>query len=133
VATAVPILWLGLDSIGAMADALRTFVPILPGIPVLWTTAFRIWWDWWPTWGSVLLAALLVAIPVRGLPAIGLAMIAGIGIIPNIWDHYLPTLMVAVLFVASGVPWARIVESATFTRTRPLTAETPSAVLADDR
>jgi hypothetical protein len=34
-------------------------------------------------------------------------MIAGIGIIPNIWDHYLPTLMVAVLFVASGVPWAR--------------------------
>jgi hypothetical protein len=106
IATAVPILWLGLDSIGAIMKVSEEDIPILS--TVLWTTAFRLWWDWWPMWGSVVIAAVLLLIPARGLPGIGLAMIAGIGLIPNIWDHYLPTLLVAMLFVGSGIPWTQI-------------------------
>lgn len=103
IATALPLAWLGVDAVGPMAEALRLRVPIEPGVAVLWTTAFRLLWDWWPAWGSVAIAVALLAVPLRGIPGFGLAIIAGVSVVPNIWDHYLPTIMVGLLFAATAV------------------------------
>lgn len=103
IATLLPILWLGPEVIGPMVTGLQLKVPIESGNPVLWTTAFRQMWDWWPSWGAIAVAIVLLAIPARGLLAIGLAIIAGISVVPNIWDHYLPMLLVALAFVFSGL------------------------------
>ena len=102
--TVVPVLWLGLDVIPSMVDALRLAVPVGNGNSVLWTTALSEL-EWWPAWGATLIAVVLLAIPARGLPAIGLAIIAGVTLIPNIWHHYLPTLIVGIGFVLAGIPW----------------------------
>lgn len=100
--TALPMMWLGIDAVGPLFEALRLSVPIEPGVAVLWTTAARLMFDWWPAWGGFLVAALLLALPGRGLSGIGLAIVAGISAIPNIWDHYLPTLMFAAAAIAIG-------------------------------
>lgn len=105
VLTAVPMVWLGIDVTAAMFDALRLRVPIEPGVVVLWTTAFREMWGWWPGWGGLAVGIVLLAIPGRGLPGVGLAILGGISVIPNIWDHYLPTLAVGLLFVLGGIAW----------------------------
>jgi hypothetical protein len=85
-------------------DAMALRVPIEPGVAVLWTTAFRLMFDWWPSWGGIGLAIALLAVPVRGLGGIGIATIAGISAIPNIWDHYLPTLLVGLAFSLTLLP-----------------------------
>ncbi len=102
--TALPLLWLGLDAIQPMLDGLRLVVPVEHGNAVLWVTALREL-DWWPAWGAAVIAFVLLAIPARGLLAIGLAIIAGVTLIPNIWHHYLPTLIVGIGFVLAGIPW----------------------------
>ena len=107
VLTALPVLWLGLDAIQPMLDALRLVVPVEPDNAVLWTTALR-GLDWWPAWGAAVIAVLLLLIPARGLTAIGVAMIAGVTLIPNIWHHYLPTLIVGIGFVLAGIPWRHL-------------------------
>lgn len=103
VTTLLPLAWLGPDAIGPMLDALRLQVPLEPGVTVLWTSAFRLVWDWWPSWGAIAVGIGLLAIPVRGLPGMGLAIIAGITLIPNIWDHYLPTMLFALAFVLTAI------------------------------
>jgi hypothetical protein len=119
-ATLLPILWLGPDVIGPMIAVFDEEVPILSS--VLWTSSFQLMWDWWPSWGGIAVAIVLLAIPARGLPAVGLAIIAGISVIPNIWSHYLPMLLVALAFVLSGM-WSsrqqfRWPTTATLTRGR---------------
>lgn len=103
-ATVLPLAWIGLEAIRPMIAALSLQVPIEPGVAVLWTSAARLTWDWWPAWGSIAVAIALLALPLRGLPAIGMAAIAGITVIPNIWDHYLPTLIFAGMLI-SGSLW----------------------------
>lgn len=88
--------WLGPEVIDDMVSALRTTVPVLPGNPVLWVTWFREHTEWWPRWGAPILAALLRLIPARGLPGIGLGIVAGVTLVPNIWGHYLPVLVFGV-------------------------------------
>lgn len=99
ITTGMLVLWLGPRAIIPMLEALALQVPIEPGVPVLWTSAFRVAWEWWPAWGGVATGVALLLLPLRGLTGFGVAIIGGISIIPNIWDHYLPTLIVAVVLV----------------------------------
>jgi hypothetical protein len=133
VVTAAPLLWLGLDALRPMVESLATPVPIPPEVPVLWTTALRLTWEWWPTWGGFAVAVALLAIPARGLLGIGLAIVAGIAVIPNVWDHYLPTLIVGLLFVGSAIPMRRwLVEVWSTRQLGPLGEPVPVPVREDD-
>lgn len=100
IATVIPMAWLGIDAIVPMLQAMQLRVPIEPGVAVLWTSALRESIDWWPSWGGIATGVALLVVPARGLAGIGLAILAGISVIPNIWDHYLPTLLVGVVFAA---------------------------------
>ena len=98
--------WLGLDIGGHIVDAFRDPIPV--GSPVLGFTALREMYDWWPAWVAPAFALLLVAIPVRGRAAIGVAMLAGLAVIPNLWMHYLPTVLAAVALVVADAWTAAI-------------------------
>jgi hypothetical protein len=83
--------WLGPESVPAAIHAIVG--PALPrtyyGVTVLWTSAFRAAWSWWPTWGGYAVAVALLAVPARGYLGLGLAILAGLALNPNLWDHYL--------------------------------------------
>jgi hypothetical protein len=95
------ILWLGPDSI---APALRAFgvrdqvggENIVLGFSWL-REAFGV-----PTWLAVAAAIAMVAIPVRGKLGLGLGILAGLAVVPNLWRSYLPTIVVALLLIARG-------------------------------
>ena len=96
------LLWLGPDMLPAMLGALGTHVPIPPTVVVLWTSWAREALDWWPAWGSLIVAGLLLAIPARGRLGIGLGILAGMSLIANLWDHYLPTFAFALFIIGSS-------------------------------
>lgn len=100
------LLWLGPTVLSEVVNALRTTVPIPEGVVVLWTTWARTTLDWWPAWASIAVAGVLVGIPARGRLGLGLGMLAGLSLIPNLWDHYLPTFAFAALLLATS-PEAR--------------------------
>ncbi|MCV0404489.1 MAG: glycosyltransferase 87 family protein [Chloroflexi bacterium] len=127
-ATAIPIAWLGVDAIMPMVSALRSSVPIEPGVAVIFTSALRLIYDWWPDWGGVVVAAGLLAIPARGLSGIGLALIAGVSVIPNIWDHYLPTLLFAGALVLT--PTAEDLPTSRFAWLRLAKTQGPRVIMA---
>jgi hypothetical protein len=102
------VLWLGPNAFPAMLDALRASVPIPAGVVVLWTTWARTSLEWWPAWGSIALAGLLIAIPARGRLGLGLAMLAGLSLIANLWDHYLPTFVFVGLLMATSPEAGRL-------------------------
>lgn len=108
---AVVLLWLGTTVVPAMADAVTsTKVNVTLDNPVLWVAWLRERTTWWPEWGAAVVALGLLAIPARGLVAIGLAMLAGLTMIPNLWGHYFPTLAFSVGLIAGalrGSPRAR--------------------------
>lgn len=111
------VIWLGAGALPAMVEVLRTVVPIPEGVVVLWTTWARETLEWWPAWGSLAVAALLVAVPARGRLGLGLAILAGLSLIPNLWDHYLPTFAFAVLLMATSPEARRL--AATWSLVRP--------------
>jgi hypothetical protein len=121
--TIIPVVWLGLDVVLPMVQALRLNVPVEPGVAVLWTSAFRELWDWWPTWAAVAIGLAVLALPVKGLAAIGLAMLAGISFIPNIWDHYLPTLLVAIALAGLGSRFPEVSRAASSRSHMPARAD----------
>ncbi len=96
------LLWLGPAFVPDMVNALRAVVPIPGGVVVLWTTWARESLPWWPAWGSLAVAGLLVALPARGRLGLGLGILAGLSLIANLWDHYLPTFALAALLICSS-------------------------------
>ena len=97
------LLWLGLDNAHQFVDALGTTVPVEPGNVVLGISWLEQNVTWWPGWGGLAVGALLLAIPARGRLGLGLGMLAGLAIIPNLWKHYLPSIVAAVLIGGSGI------------------------------
>jgi hypothetical protein len=105
------LLWLGPTVLPEMVTALRAVVPIPGGVVVLWTTWARTSLEWWPAWGSIAVAGLLIAIPARGRLGLGLAMLAGLSLIANLWDHYLPTFVFVALLIATSPEAGRLARS----------------------
>lgn len=84
------IAWLGLDVIGPMLADLTYRLQPEPDDYVL---------NLWPAWVGYLIAVGLLLMPARGRLGIGLAMLAGMALVPNLWHHYLPTIVVGALLV----------------------------------
>jgi hypothetical protein len=99
----VTVFLLGSDVIPHLIANLAYRLPLGPGSFVIGPSA----WEWWPRWGSYLLAALLLLVPARGRMGIGLAMLAGMALIPNLWRHYLPTVVAAGLLILADAYRAR--------------------------
>lgn len=95
-------LWLGPGVVPEMVAALRTQVPIPNGVMVVWTSWVRESFGWWPWWGSILLACLLLAVPFRGRLGLALGLLAGLTLVANLWDHYLPTFAVVAALMLSS-------------------------------
>lgn len=92
--------WLGPDILPLMFDALRTPIPTNP--TVAWTSWARDVLGW-PAWIGPALAATLLIIPARGWLGLGLGIIAGVSVVNNVWDHYLPTLAFGGLLLTCGM------------------------------
>jgi len=104
----VALLWLGgLDVIRPMVTALSTDVEPAPRQVLIGFTWLRVHTDWWPEWGGYVVSVLLLLVPARGLTGYGLAMLAGLAAIPNLWRHYLSTLVFAAALVVAGILRAR--------------------------
>ncbi len=99
VQAAATTVWLGPDIGGHIAAAFRDRIPIESA--VLGFTALGQAFEWWPAWVAPAVALVLVALPVRGRAAVGVGMLAGLAIIPNLWLHYLPTVVAACALIAS--------------------------------
>jgi hypothetical protein len=95
----VTLAWLGPEVIGPAARAMQVKAIINSDNPVFYTSWLRETQSWWPSWGSFAVAAILVAIPARGLLGIGLGILGGVALVPNIWRTYISTLLVAAAFV----------------------------------
>jgi hypothetical protein len=99
----VTVFLLGTDVIPHLVANLTYRLPLGPEDFVIGPSAL----EWWPRWGSYLLAAALLLVPARGRMGIGLAMLAGMALVPNLWRHYFPTVVVAGLLILADVYRAR--------------------------
>jgi hypothetical protein len=96
---AVTVFLLGSDVVPHMIANLTYRLPLGPEDFVIGPSAL----EWWPRWGGYLLAALLLLVPARGRMGIGLAMLAGMALVPNLWRHYFPTVVGAGLLILADV------------------------------
>jgi hypothetical protein len=97
------VLWLGgLEVIGPMARSL-TLTQEITNQRVLGITWLRVYVDWWPAWGGFAIAVLLLLIPARGMAGYGLAALAGMAAIPNLWRHYLGTIIFGLVLLIRGL------------------------------
>ena len=101
------LLWLGGPSaIGPMITALGVNVDPNPGQAVLGFTWLAVYTDWWPAWGGYAAAVVMLLIPATGLTGYGLATLAGLAAIPNLWKHYLGTSIFGIVLLVRGlVDW----------------------------
>ena len=97
------IAWLGVDALSNSISALQVRDEVDPANPVLWTTWLREHTDWWPAWGAAVIAAGCVIYPARGILGLGLGILAGLTLVPNIWSHYLPTMVFGLALVAGAL------------------------------
>lgn len=101
--------WLGPEGLPQLFEAIFINVPRdLLAQPVIWTTAFRVWWDWWPSWGTYVVAILLVAIPARGRLGLGLGILGGLALNANLWHHYLWVFLLGVALIIRAEDWRLI-------------------------
>lgn len=121
VTTGALLLWVGSDAITPMIDALRTTVAVEPNNPVLWVTWLRQSFSWWPAWAPIAIAVLLLLVPARGRAGLGTTVMAGLTLVPNLWGHYLPTIVFG-LALASIPLWARGLRSSRYVSDRSLDA-----------
>ena len=102
--TVVLILWLGgLSVIGPMVAALQVRDEIGPDRFVLGITWLRENISWWPDWGGYAISLLILLIPAKGMTGYGLATLAGMAAIPNLWRHYWATVIFGVLLLGRGL------------------------------
>jgi hypothetical protein len=101
---------LGPDVVGVMLAAVlgqNLAREAMGDAPVLWTSALRVWWDWWPVWGTYAIAGalllILILLPVTGRLGLGLGVIAGLSLNSNLWHHYAPVFALAFVFIAFGL------------------------------
>jgi hypothetical protein len=102
--TAAGLIWLGgLDVVRPMISAM--LIEIVPREEhiLIGLTWLRVHTDWWPEWGGYAVAVLLLLFPVKGRLGYGVAMIAGLAAIPNLWRHYLPTVAFAIVLIIGGL------------------------------
>ena len=59
--------------------------------------------DWWPVWGGAAVAVVLLLLPVRGRAGLGIAILAGLAAIPNLWNHYLPFVLMALALIGADL------------------------------
>src|SRR5687768_12286656 len=112
--------WMGPDVLRPPLEAIFINVPRdLLGQPVIWTTAFRVWWDWWPSWGTYAVAILLVAIPARGRLGLGLGILGGLALNANLWHHYVFVFLLGIGLILRGVDWRALASRAPVGRTAP--------------
>ena len=93
--------WLGVDVVPHLVGALRQEIPSGPG--VLGISALRRSVDWWPVWGGAAVAVVLLLLPVRGRAGLGIAILAGLAAIPNLWNHYLPFALMALALIGADL------------------------------
>ena len=97
------LLWLGGPGVvGPMVSALRHEVEITRQV-LLGITWLRENLDWWPVWGGYAVTALLLIIPARGLTGYGLGTLAGLAAIPNLWIHYLGSIIFGLVLLVAGL------------------------------
>lgn len=101
------IAWLEPEVVGPTVDSIRSRDDVKPGNPVFGITWLRESFDWWPSWGGYAVAAVLALIPARGRLGLGLGILAGMAAVPNLWRHYLPTVVVGILLLIFGLRESR--------------------------
>ena len=108
--------WLGTDAIGPMIQTARFDIDP-ETYPLLWISALqRV--EWWPSWGGIAIALGLMAIPARGRVGMGLAIVAGLSLVINLWPEYAPTL--AFGFALIAVELMRNLRQRSVARLRPV-------------
>jgi len=102
-------IWLGANVPFQIIDAMRLQIP--PTGILFGPTAI----DWLrPIWNSGLslaVAVLLLAIPARGRVGIGLGILAGLAPIANLWIHYAPTVLFALVLIVADLPMRPVTRS----------------------
>jgi hypothetical protein len=93
--------WLGFDAIGAAIETFRN--PIPPTGMLIGPSAVPALRDAWQSGVGFIVAIVLVALPLRGRAGIGVAILAGLAAISNLWIHYAPSVLFAVALIASDV------------------------------
>lgn len=83
--------WLGIDVVGPM---LRTLpLDIAPTGHLIGPAAVPGLRDAWTGGVGVVVAAAILALPLRGRLGLGAALVAGMALIANLWIHYGPTVL----------------------------------------
>lgn len=93
--------WLGTDSVMAFVSAVRTEIP--PTGYLIGPTAIDGVREAWNAGLGWAVAVGLLLVPASGPVALGLAILAGLAPIANLWIHYAPTLLLAGALVLIGL------------------------------
>lgn len=97
--------WLGFDAIGHAMDTFRTTIP--PTGILIGPSAVAATRDAWNAGFGAVMAMVMLALPFRGRAGVGVAILAGLAVIPNLWIHYAPTALFAAAMIAVDV-WRTI-------------------------
>jgi hypothetical protein len=93
--------WLGPDVIGPMLGTVREQIP--PTGYLLGPTAIPGLRDFWNAGLGLLVGVGVLLIPARGRLGLGLAILAAMAVIGNLWIHYAPTIAFALVLVVAGI------------------------------
>lgn len=93
--------WLGFDTVPLFLEHLGTAIP--PTGHLIGPAAVDGLREIWSGGLGLLVGVLLLALPLRGPGAIGVAILAGMAAIPNLWIHYGPTILFAMALIGRGL------------------------------
>ena len=93
--------WLGFDAIGSAIETFRN--PIPPTGMLIGPSAVPELRAAWHSGVGAITALVLLALPMRGRTGIGVALLAGLAVVPNLWIHYAPTVLFAAALITFDV------------------------------